>query len=100
MDWGKLAMLPCYPTAVINTKQSGECLGKFLVQFRRNYGNDEGLQKFRKIHLIGFSLGAHVVSYASNIVKHQTAVLFDRITGTLLIWFLFVRKENIGVYLL
>lgn len=80
VDWGKLAMLPCYPTAVVNTKQSGECLGKFLVQFKKNYGDGDN-SNFRKIHLIGFSLGAHVVSYASNIVRHKTGVMFDRITG-------------------
>lgn len=78
VDWGKLAMLPCYPTAVINTRQSGECLGKFLVKFRENFASDF---EFQKMHMVGFSLGAHVASYASNIVKRQTGVLIDRITG-------------------
>lgn len=71
-------MLPCYPTAVINTRQSGECLGKFLVKFRENFASDV---EFQKMHMVGFSLGAHVASYASNIVKRQTGVLIDRITG-------------------
>lgn len=78
VDWGKLAMLPCYPTAVINTRQAGECLGKFLVKFKENFASDV---EFQKMHMVGFSLGAHVASYASNIVKRQTGVLIDRITG-------------------
>lgn len=77
-DWGKLAQLPCYPTAVLNTRQAGECLGAFLLQLGPAFGTDEN---FQRLHMIGFSLGAHVVSFASNIVQRQTNVLFDRLTG-------------------
>lgn len=36
---------------------------------------------FKKIHMIGFSLGAHVASYAANIVRTSLGLVFDRITG-------------------
>lgn len=39
------------------------------------------MEHFSKIHLIGFSLGAHVASFASNFIYSQTGVLVDRITG-------------------
>lgn len=81
VDWGKLAQLPCYPTAVFNTKQAGECLGAFLVNYREHFGSDEQLEK---LHMIGFSLGAHVASYASNIVYTTLGVFFNRITGVVL----------------
>lgn len=77
-DWGKLAQLPCYPTAVLNTRQAGECLGAFLLQLQPLFGAQ---RNFERLHLIGFSLGAHVASFASNIVQRHTAVLFDRLTG-------------------
>lgn len=90
-DWGKLAQLPCYPTAVLNTRQAGECLGAFLVRLRTAFGGHTKtipsataappLTGFERTHLIGFSLGAHVASFASNIVRQRTGILFDRLTG-------------------
>lgn len=77
-DWGKLAQLPCYPTAVFNTKQAGECIGEFLTKFKSNF---ESIDDFKEVHMIGFSLGAHVVSYASNVIQDSLGILMNRITG-------------------
>lgn len=75
-------MLPCYPTAVLNTRQAGNCLGAFLLNLMELFG---AKKQFEKVHLIGFSLGAHVVSYASNIVKKESGAFFNRITGEILL---------------
>lgn len=80
MDWGKLSKLPCYPGAVFNTKQAGECVANFLLKLAPLFGDESDITK---IHLVGFSLGAHVVSFASNIVRKSIGVMFERITGTL-----------------
>lgn len=77
-DWGKLAQLPCYPTAVLNTRQAGECVARFMLNMLPHFGTQ---QRFESVHLIGFSLGAHVVSFVSNIVRQETGTVFDRITG-------------------
>lgn len=87
-DWGKLAMLPCYPTAVLNTRQAGDCLGAFLLKFMPFFGKKKN---FEKLHLIGFSLGAHVVSFASNIVQKESGAFFNRITGEIV--FNFGKKK-------
>lgn len=50
-----------YPSAAINTKQAGECTAQFLLGMEQN---NEGF-KASKVHAIGFSLGAHVASFAS-----------------------------------
>lgn len=50
-----------YPSAAINTKQAGECTAQFLMSLQRQ---NEGF-KASRIHAIGFSLGAHVASFAS-----------------------------------
>lgn len=50
-----------YPSAAINTKQAGECTAQFLLGMEEN---NEGF-KASDVHAIGFSLGAHVASFAS-----------------------------------
>jgi hypothetical protein len=50
-----------YPSAAINTKQAGECTAQFLMGLEEN---NEGF-KAENVHAIGFSLGAHVASFAS-----------------------------------
>lgn len=82
MDWGKLSKLPCYPGAVFNTRQAGECVGNFLLKLAPLFGDDD---TFTKLHMVGFSLGAHVVSFASNIIRKSLGIMFERITGIILI---------------
>lgn len=77
VDWGKMAELPCYPTAAINTKQAGECTAAMLM-------NIKGAHKefnIKNVHGIGFSLGAHVVSFTSNYLKETIGLKLKRITG-------------------
>ena len=50
-----------YPSAAINTKQAGECAAQFLMGMEEN---NDGF-KAANVHAIGFSLGAHVASFAS-----------------------------------
>ncbi|XP_063697709.1 inactive pancreatic lipase-related protein 1-like [Culicoides brevitarsis] len=77
VDWGKLAKYPCYPTAAFNTRQAGECIAKFLTGLQKNS------QEFNisHVHAIGFSLGAHVVAFTSNVLKNSTGKGLSRITG-------------------
>jgi hypothetical protein len=79
-DWGKLVRLPCYPTAAFNTKQAGECTATFLLGLKANYPETD----LRDIHAVGFSLGAHVVSFTSNILKKIMKYRFRRITGKII----------------
>lgn len=78
MDWGKLARLPCYPSAAVNTKQAGECTANFLLGLQAL--ENRGFQ-IEKVHAIGFSLGAHVASFASNAANLANGTKFDRITA-------------------
>lgn len=86
-----------YPSAAINTKQAGECTAQFLLGMEEN---NEGF-KASDVHAIGFSLGAHVASFAStyayliygsfkgtlirhvagNTIEKSLGVKFSRITG-------------------
>lgn len=89
-----------YPSAAINTKQAGECTAQFLMSMEEN---NEGF-KASNVHAIGFSLGAHVASFASmnlnkfmarlnrlfstwhfcfagNAIEKSLGVKFNRITG-------------------
>lgn len=85
VDWGKLARLPCYPSAVINTKQAGECTASLLrnLQMGERLREDEEGKGFqiKEIHAIGFSLGAHVAGFASNAIRSEMGVKFRRITA-------------------
>ncbi|XP_055541434.1 pancreatic lipase-related protein 2-like [Wyeomyia smithii] len=77
VDWSKLSNAPCYPTAAFNTKQAGECTATFLIGLKANH------PKFscRDLHAIGFSLGAHVLSFTSNALEQAIGIKFKRITG-------------------
>ncbi|KAH8324392.1 hypothetical protein KR074_006659, partial [Drosophila pseudoananassae] len=73
LDYANLAKEPCYYEAVLNAPSVGRCLGRMLrtLNFHRIVQSED-------IHLIGFGLGAHVASFASNFLKepvnHITAL--------------------------
>lgn len=67
-----MALLPDYPQAVVNVRPVGMLVGD-LVNFL--VSQDTDLAGF---HLIGFSLGAHVVGLAGQVVNRT----LPRLTGT------------------
>lgn len=70
VDWSDLAPAPCYVSAVHNARHSGACIAQ-LVERLLETGTDD-------IHLIGFSLGAHVTNFvATNLPDFK----LPRITG-------------------
>jgi len=70
IDWHRLAVTPCYPVAVHNVPHVGDCLAQ-LIDRLRDYGAKD-------IHVIGFSLGAHVPAFAANVLRPYK---LTRITG-------------------
>lgn len=74
VDWEKGAK-PQYTQAAANTQIVGRQLGIFLLHMI-----NKGM-KAEDIHLIGFSLGAHVAGCASEFLKTR-GYLIGRITGT------------------
>lgn len=74
MDWAKGARGPQYTTAAANTELVGRQLAILLMDMI-----DQGLTP-KDIHLVGFSLGAHVAGSASEILKMK-GHLMGRITG-------------------
>ncbi|CAH0556140.1 unnamed protein product [Brassicogethes aeneus] len=74
MDWSKGARGPQYATAAANTEVAGRQLGLLLIQMV-----EKGLDP-KNIHLLGFSLGAHVAGTASEMLKYK-GHLIGRITG-------------------
>ncbi|KAK4875511.1 hypothetical protein RN001_011933 [Aquatica leii] len=69
IDWEYLARGPCYPAAVLNCRITGKCVAK-LIDAIRQISNST-------VHVIGFSLGAHV----SGFISHYVTDKVDRITG-------------------
>lgn len=59
VDWANGAILPNYVKASANTRLVGKQLAIFLKGLIGNIG-----LSVRKMHLIGFSLGAHVAGFA------------------------------------
>ncbi|KAL3268959.1 hypothetical protein HHI36_008045 [Cryptolaemus montrouzieri] len=74
VDWGIGARGPQYATAAANTELIGRQTG-ILLQMIIRKGMDP-----KNIHLIGFSLGAHVAGSASELLK-ASGYLIGRITG-------------------
>ena len=78
MDWSRVAN-STYVTAVLGVPAVGRGLGHFLAFLNRLLGTP-----FTSIHLIGFSLGAHVVGNAGRELGGRVA----RVTGsTFYFWY-------------
>lgn len=73
MDWSKFAKCFFYPMPAIKTKLVGMALADFLDRLVRVTGIESA-----DIHLIGFSLGAHVVGVAGT---NTECGQIGRITG-------------------
>ncbi|XP_044002221.1 pancreatic lipase-related protein 2 [Aphidius gifuensis] len=71
VDWHRLAASPCYPIAVHNVPHVGYCLAQLIKRLI-------DINKLNNIHVIGFSLGAHVPAYTANVLKPYK---LNRITG-------------------
>lgn len=84
----------CYTFAVHNIQHVGHCLAQLITALRRHSSAD--------IHVVGFSLGAHVANYIANKLGGPK---LDRITGLFLLfsyplyirlqlqfWLLFTRQ--------
>ncbi|CAH2267259.1 jg14727 [Pararge aegeria aegeria] len=67
LDWMRLAIAP-YPTAVRGVPDIGRGLGQFLNFLHRTTG-----APFNTMHLIGFSLGGHVVGNAGRYLGGRVA---------------------------
>lgn len=70
VDWSRLSPGPCYPSAVYNTRFAGKCIAQLVEALR--------LDGASNIHLVGFSLGAHVAGFAANALRPYK---LPRITG-------------------
>ncbi|CAG4971808.1 unnamed protein product, partial [Parnassius apollo] len=72
VDWGELAKNPIYPWSAISTRYVGKEIAKLLDVFTKSYG-----VQTNRMHLIGHSLGAHVVGNAGMFMKSKV----HRVTG-------------------
>lgn len=67
VDYGPLAKEPCYLQAVSNLKTVAKCVAQLIDSLMQNiYTKDD-------IHIIGFSLGAHVSGMIANYVQTKLA---------------------------
>uniref|UniRef100_A0A1B6KRY5 Lipase domain-containing protein n=1 Tax=Graphocephala atropunctata TaxID=36148 RepID=A0A1B6KRY5_9HEMI len=73
VDYPKLAQGSslCYPFAVHNIRHVGACLAQLVSALRRH-------NKSAGVHVVGFSLGAHVANYMATTLG---STRIDRITG-------------------
>jgi hypothetical protein len=87
VDWGELAKpkkIPgvspdvFYPVVVSNVPHVGEEFGKLLVFMLES----ELIRHPDQIHIVGFSLGAHIAGLAGTYVKDKMSNFIGRITGT------------------
>lgn len=71
VDWEAGALIPNYVRAAANTRLVGKQLSMLLEGLNRHLG-----LPFHNVHVIGFSLGAHVAGFAGAELKN-----LSRITG-------------------
>ncbi|KAJ8935331.1 hypothetical protein NQ318_016624 [Aromia moschata] len=70
VNWSPLNRSPCYVGALLNTKHVGTCSAQLVERIREMGGTD--------IHVIGFSLGAHIANYMAIALRPYK---IPRITG-------------------
>nr|XP_023024633.1 inactive pancreatic lipase-related protein 1-like [Leptinotarsa decemlineata] len=70
VDWSPLNQAPCYLSALINIRHVGSCSAQLVVRLLEHGATD--------IHVIGFSLGAHVANYLAVSLRPYK---LPRITG-------------------
>ncbi|XP_030755425.1 phospholipase A1-like [Sitophilus oryzae] len=75
VDWKPLAEIPCYATAYLNTWHVAQCLSILVVSLMPLGINP------KSIHVVGFSLGAHISGLAGNNLQKVLGTSFSRITG-------------------
>lgn len=71
VNWPSLCEAPCYPMAAYNTRHTGACLAHFITRLQQYHPIPD-------IHVIGFSLGAHVAAFSA---VHLRPYTLPRITG-------------------
>jgi len=74
VDWEKGAAGPAYAIAAANTQLIGRQLALLIIDMVELNADPD------RIHVIGFSLGAHVAGFAGKALK-QNHVEIGRITG-------------------
>nr|XP_023024634.1 phospholipase A1 member A-like [Leptinotarsa decemlineata] len=74
VDWGPLALLPCYLAAYLNAWHVGRCLSILVIRLMAL-----GVEP-QFTHVIGFSLGAHIAGFAGMNLKNSIGYSFMRIT--------------------
>ncbi|KAG8226439.1 hypothetical protein J437_LFUL015107 [Ladona fulva] len=81
LDWHKLSAGPWYPWAVENVQAVGRHLAKFLDSLANAFEKSSkrhGASFFKNLHVVGYSLGAHVAGVAGS---HVTKGRIGRLTG-------------------
>lgn len=73
VDWSAGAADPNYVRAAVNTRLVGKQLAILIEGLNRHFQTNLN----EKIHIVGFSLGAHVAGFAGTQLKN-----LSRITGT------------------
>ncbi|XP_023308054.2 lipase member H-like [Lucilia cuprina] len=74
VDWSRLSTAPWYDNSISNIKDVGEHVAKF-IRFLLNQD-----YRLRKIHVIGFGMGAEVAGYIGQKLKRWDYLL-TRVTG-------------------
>ncbi|XP_034246770.1 pancreatic triacylglycerol lipase-like [Thrips palmi] len=77
VDWGRLTHLPCYASSVVNTWQVARCTGQLLARL----GQASPSLRPPHLHVVGFSLGAHIAAFVSDELVARTGQRVGRITG-------------------
>ncbi|GFO19619.1 pancreatic lipase-related protein [Plakobranchus ocellatus] len=76
VDWQNGAKAPNYYQAVANTRTVGAMIGRLLEDLNAHAGAE-----FETFHLVGHSLGSHIMGYAGKEVYRLTNEKVGRITG-------------------
>lgn len=74
VDWSQCARNIFYDQVVVCMKENAYKLGQFLIFLQR-----EANLNFSNTHLIGHSLGAHMMGLATKVLPYRKAI--GRVTG-------------------
>ena len=76
VDWQRGSRLPYFNYAVVNTQLVGHQIAYLLSLLNQHHGLE-----YKHVHMIGFSLGAHVAAFAARWLKKEFGGKVGRITA-------------------
>jgi pimeloyl-ACP methyl ester carboxylesterase len=90
IDWSEMAQNPLYPWPAFSTRYVGKRVAKLLDSLTDTFNIENP-----DIHLIGHSLGAHVMGYAGMFSKQKISRISGKLCNPFITTYSYTYQRNV-----